>query len=224
MKIIVVHGDNTFKSYERLKKLVDVAKSRGWQIEKIFNKNKNISEALRSKGLFESNKLVLIENFNLIRKKDFSVLNDQKEATEITTIIYHPATLTKTSIKQIKKTDKVEEYKVPKLIWSYLDSFFPGNLKTSLSILHEIVKTEAIEFVFALLSRQIRDVYWAKVEAEGLDLPSWRLGKLKRQASRFTQEKLENIISLFAKADIDAKTSKVSLIDSLDFISITQLE
>ena len=224
MKIIVVHGDDSHTSYERLRVLVDAASKRGWEIDRIFNKNKNIGETLTFSGLFKKDRFVLIENFNLLNKKDLNLINRRLEVDGITVVIYHPGTISKTALKQIKIIHKVEEYKLPKLIWAYLDSFFPGNLKTSLSTLHKLINNEPVEFVFALLSRHLRDVYWAKVDPGGLNLPSWRLGKLQRQASRFSKVQLEMIIKLFANADVDAKTSKVSLADSLDFISITQLE
>ena len=164
MKIIVVHGDHSHTSYERLRVLVDAASKRGWEIDRIFNKNKNIGETLTFSGLFKKDRFVLIENFNLLNKKDLNLINRRLEVDGITVVIYHPGTISKTALKQIKIIHKVEEYKLPKLIWAYLDSFFPGNLKTSLSTLHKLINNEPVEFVFALLTRHLRDVYWAKVD------------------------------------------------------------
>jgi len=40
MKIILIHGDHSLKSYERLQTLINVAKERDWEIVKIDPENK----------------------------------------------------------------------------------------------------------------------------------------------------------------------------------------
>ena len=134
-------------------------------------------------------------------------------------------------MKQLPKIDKVEEFKLPKLIWSFLDSCFPGNAKNALLLLHEIIKNEPVEFVFSLLAKHLRDLYWVKVDSPPgqrpsgpVAYPSWRVEKLKRQSHKFSEGSLEDLINSLAQADIKAKTSQGELIDLLDFIIATKLE
>jgi DNA polymerase III delta subunit len=167
----------------------------------------------------------------LINKKDGEWLKKNKNAVEANVVIYHKGVVTKTALKILPKPDKIEEFKLPKLIWNFLDSFYPGNAKNCLNLLHEIVKKEPIELVFFLLVKQVRDVYWARVGSPPGQRPSgpvayppWRVAKLKKQALKFDENVLKKVINDFANADIKSKTSKAKLIDSLDFIIATKLE
>lgn len=224
MKLIVVHGDDILKSYERLQTFIKSAKSRGWSVKRIKEPSQNIPDALVQDLLFEKEKLVVVENANLINKSTATWLKKKSDDITGTMIICHPNVLTKTFIKSLPNVDKVEEYKLPKLIWSLLDSFYPGNSKMILKLLHEVIEHEPIEFVFSLLARQLRDVYWIKVDPSTAPYPSWRIGRLKRQASKFTKQQLKNLISDLAEIDVKSKTSQENLLDLLDFVIITKLE
>lgn len=224
MKIIVLQGDNTLASYERLQKFIDIAQSRSWIVQKVVDSSQNLGEAIVLDTLFQEKRLVIIEDFRLIGKRELKLLKAKSKDLDITLIIYHHGTLTKTFLKSLPEVDKIEEYKLPKLIWSFLDSFYPRNSKTILHLLHEIIKKDPIEFVFALLARHLRDIYWARIDSQSMPYPSWRVGKLKRQAYRFTYNGLTDLISSLAKADIKSKTSQSELIDELDFIIASKLE
>lgn len=224
MKIIVLHGEDNLKSYERLQKFIEVAKKRGFEIYRISEKGKTISEILSVSSLFARERFFILEDTSLFTKKDSDWLLKKRKDLEGTLIIYHDSILSKTFLNSIPKPDKIEEYKLPKLVWSFLESFWPGNAKNVIQILHKVVQNEPIELVFSLLSRHLRDLYWVKVDHKGIPYPSWRVGKLFHQTSKFTAQDLFDIISLLAEADVRSKTSQEKLIDLLDFIIISHLE
>jgi DNA polymerase III delta subunit len=224
MKLIILHGDNTLKSYERLLKFVEVARERGWEVARVVDKTQNIPEILASESLFGSQKLVVIEKINFINKKTSSWLKTNFKTTNANLVIYHQGIISKTFLKLLPKPDKIEEYKLPKLIWSFLDSFSPGNARNCLLLLHVLVKDEPIEFVFSLLAKHVRDLYWVKTDPKSVPYPSWRVGKLSRQAGKFSKTKLIDTIVCLANADIKVKTTQENLINLLDFIIATQLE
>ena len=145
-----------------------------------------------------------------------------------TLIVYHPNLLAKTKIAKLPKLDKIEEFKLPKLIWSFLESFYPGNADRCFRMFNKIVETEPVEFVFALLARQMRDLYWVKAEEEekkvGENFQAWRVGKLRSQANKFGECQIKEIINNLAEIDIKVKTSKADLASSLDFLIATRLE
>ena len=143
MKIIVLHGDYTTKLYERLKKFIEIAKKRGWEIV-----NDEISQ---TPSLFNKQSLTIIRKYNLISKKD--ILNILKIPG--TLVIYNEGIIPQTFLKELPKETKVEEFKLPKLIWNFLDNI-------SVKLLHQVIKTEPIEFVFSVLSKRFRDLYCAK--------------------------------------------------------------
>jgi DNA polymerase III delta subunit len=57
-----------------------------------------------------------------------------------------------------------------------------------------------------------------------MSYPGWRISKLTQQAKRFTNGKIAELIKTFAEVDIEVKTSKANIIDSLDFIIASELE
>ena len=105
-----------------------------------------------------------------------------------------------------------------------MDSFYPGNLRNTLLLFNDSVKKEAVELIFSLLVRHLRDLFLIKTDPGSLNYPSWRIFKLKRQASRYKEGQLEIILKELADADMASKTSRSDLKDSLDFIIATRLE
>ena len=223
MKIIVLHGDDNLESYKRLQTFIDVAQSRNWTIQRISDNSVNIAETLTTDSLFAEKRLIVIEDHRLLDKKTLLWIKKKKDVLDTTLIIYSHGNITKTFLKSLPRVDKVEEFKLPKLIWSYLESFYPENGKNSLLLLHEIIKTEPIEFVFSLLAKKVKDLYWVKVDAQSLLYPAWRIGKLQRQATKWQKEILEDLIFEFSEADIKSKTSQADLSNLLDFIVLEKL-
>lgn len=211
MKIIILHGDNTYKSYERLTKFIDEAKKRGWEIV-----NDQISF---TPSLFGNKKLIVYRKYQLLTKTEiarFSKLDD-------TLVIYNegiiPQAFLKTLPKDTKSVDTVviEEFKLPKIIWNFLDNI-------SIRLFHEVIKTEPVEFVFALLAKRFRDLYWVKTEPRTMNYELWQIQKLKRQSEKCTTREVEHIINKLAEIDIKVKTGKSDLISELDLLLIKSLE
>jgi hypothetical protein len=75
-----------------------------------------------------------------------------------------------------------------------------------------------------MLVRQLRDMYWARVDPKSLAYPTWRIGKLKKLTSRFDKNALEKLIYEMGKIDIESKTSRGELSKSLDFLMAKYLE
>lgn len=205
MKIIVLHGDYTTKLYQRLNKFIETAKDRGWEIL-----NDEIS---RTASLFNKERLTVVRKYNLIDKKDISHI----VKTPGTLVIYNEGVIPQAFLKELPKETKIEEYKLPNLIWNFLDNI-------SLKSFHEVILTEPIEFVFSLLAKRFRDLYWVKVSENNLPYQPWQISKLKKQAQKYSEDRLKEIIEKLSKIDIKVKTSKADLISELDFMLIKYLE
>lgn len=225
MKAILLHGDHSLDSYHRLQKLIQVAKERDWEVIKIGPKdNLSLPEKFTASNLFEGERFYVIENLGKIKKTDLDWFKKNIDRLSGTTIIYHDKAITNNLLKLIPKTIKTEEYKLPKLIFKFLESFWPGNSTTSIKLLHEVIKDESPEFVFNLLSRHLRDLYWAVLDKDSMPYPGWRVSKLTQQAKRFKKGKVAGLIKTLAEVDIEVKTSKANITDSLDFIIASELE
>ncbi len=212
MKIIVLHGDDSAKSYERLMKFTDVAKKRNWEIVS--------DEFPNTPSLFGIDRLIIYRNYQLLTKND--IKNFDK--FDGTLVIYHDGTLPQTFLKLMPADFKMEKFELPRSLFTFLESFYPGNSIKSLKLLHDLTKTEAIELTFYMLSKHLRDLYWVTIDPKTAQYPSWRLSKLKSQAEKFELEKLKQIISKLSEIDILVKSSKADLLSALDLLIVKQLE
>ena len=224
MKIILLHGDDELKSYGRLKKFIEAAKARSWEVVYLDETELSTLEAIRSRSLFGGESFFILKDIKKIGKKETEWLGKSGEKSEGNLIIYHPSLVPATFLKSLPKTAKIEEFKLPKLIFHFLDSFVPKNAKGAINLLHETAAHQPPEFLFSLLARHIRDLYWVSADARTLPYPSWRVGKLKSQASKFSINQLIQLISKLAEIDVEVKTSKAEVIPSLDLLIATKLE
>ena len=224
MKILLIHGDNTFESYNKLREVLNSSKEKGYRIENILNTDFNFKEKLSSKGLFPEKIIFLLENINLLKSDDFLWINNNVSISDLFIIIYNDGLLGKTIINKLPKNTVINEYKLPQPLWKFLDSFYPENCNKSLQLLNECIKNSPKEFIFTMLSRHLKDLYWAKIEPNGLDYQEWRITKLQNQAGKFSKNLLKSVINDMSEIDLKVKTSKAELLSSLDFIIIEKLE
>src|SRR4030042_6905433 len=222
MKILLIHGDNTFESYQRLNIVLTNSKDKGYRIEIIENNKANFQERINTKSLFREKTVFLLEKISILKKNDFNWIKKNISINDLFLIIYNDGSLGKTIINSFPKDTKVEEYKLPQLLWKFLDSFYPGNIRKSLQLLNKCVKNNPIEFIFSMLSRHMKDLYWVKIEPKGLEYQEWRITKLQNQADKFAKSLLKNIIKEMSEIDLKVKTSKGELFPSLDFMIITK--
>jgi DNA polymerase III delta subunit len=203
MKIIVLHGDDTIKLYERLTKFTEEAKKRQWELtDYSFNEISN-------QTLFDSEKFFILRDYKKLDKTELKQLD--KYLGNL--IIYHEGKIPALTLKTYNAS-KVEVFELPQKLWGFLDNI-------SLKGLHEVIRTEAVEMVFALLASRMKDLYWAKVGTP--PYPSWRVSKLKSQGSKFSEETLKEVIQEMAEIDVNSKLGKENLLSSLDMLMVKKL-
>lgn len=225
MKIILLHGDNWPKISQRLTKFIDVAKARGYRIERIdLDGNLNFEEKLSGTSLFKEEKLFIIDNVKLLKKKDCEWLKKNSKRLDGNLVIACPSILTKTFISSLPNPDKIESYEIPKKIWLFFDSIYPGNFKFALNLLHEVIETEAPELIYALLGRHLKDLYITLVMPSALGYQPWRIKKLTGQANKFSKNKLKEFINSLALSDYLSKTGESDLVSELDLIIAARLQ
>ena len=212
MKTIVLHGDDSSKSYERLMKFVETAKKRGWDV--VYDAFPN------TPSLFGTERLIIYRDFTLLSKNDIKNL----DRFDGTLVIYHDAVLPQTFLKLMPQDFKMEKFELPKLLFTFLESFYPGSSVRAIKLLHDLTKTEAIELTFYMLARHLKDLYWVSINPKTNQYPDWRLSKLKSQSEKFKDGQLEQIISALADIDIAVKTSKADLLTELDLLIVKHLE
>src|SRR3989339_296267 len=223
MKIVVIHGEDTARSRARLEEVVDRVKAKGYEVVRLSGQEKtNLTESTRFQSLFGTKQLYLLDDFDpaIFLKFITSSVRD----SEIDIIAYFSKEVGKLVLKGLPPGSKLEKFDIPQKLWTFLDSFYPGNRKILLKLLHEAVTTNAIEMVVAMLARQLKDVYWVKLEPTTFAGPPWRLGKLKNKDRSFSITQLRKVIRLVAKSDYESKTGQADLLTSLDLTIIKELE
>lgn len=223
MKIIILHGDYYEKTYDQLQFYKEKARSEGLEIIQIDLK-KDVSEQLVSKSLFEKEMVYILEDVNKLTNSDFNWLNSYSKKIKGNLIIIDRNKIKSNLINKFSISPKVEEFKLPKVIWNFLDSFYPGNSSACLKIFQDLKDNEPDVFVFALLAKHLKDLIILKLDKEVLEYPKWRIAKLESQAGKFSLSDLKKIISEMSKIDIKVKTSNENLFHSLDFLIATKLE
>lgn len=206
MKITLIHGEDTNGSYKALTELRNSVKKKGWTVTK----------QLGSSDLFDKKQVYFCDDISKLKKEDLG--------GDGFMIIYSSHELTPNQLKILPKDSKIQKFDLPKIIFNFLDSFYPGNAKKVLNLLHELTSRESVELVFAILVKHIRDIYWVKVDEAGLPYPDWRVLKIMKQADRFKMEDLKLVINKLSEIDVKAKTSTEKLGTLLDFVVLTNLQ
>lgn len=224
MKITVIYGTHATASRSRFQHILDGLHKRGWEIVHITSGKMSVTEILSGVSLFDSQKAYVCEDLKILDAKVLKWIEDHEKKLEINLLLYHDGDLPVKLSGFFSKRAKLEKFELPKTIFIFLDSIYPGNSKQSLKLLHEVTKSEPIEFVFALMGTLFRDLYWVKNDSQTMSIAPWRQSKLKSQASKFSDTILIYIIRVLAELDIKVKTSQTNLSRSLDLFILKELK
>ena len=218
MNIIVVHGEDLASVVARITKFYQTAKDRDWEVIRLNKSSgRKLSEELTQASLFGGERLFSI-NASDLTNQDLIWLAKENTKQQITLVIYSDTPLTATFLNQLPKSAKTERFDLPKLIFKFLESFYPGNLESCGKLFQILITNTQPEFIFILLSKLARDLVIAKADPKTLSYPTWRISKLSTQSEKFKQETLIVLIAKLAQADILAKTSRRSLVNSLNLL------
>ena len=220
MKIFVIHGDDTTKSYARLVTFIETAKKRSWEVVYIDEVNASPREVLSTPSLFGDERFFILKDLKKLSEKDFDWINSSNIVGNL--VIYSDKKIPATTLKKFKKIEKAEEFSLPFIIFKFLDYVYPGNAKLVLKSFSELATSQAPEFIFSLVSKQIRDLYWSTLKDKP-SFPPWKMQKINSVASKFKEGQLKKIIKKLASIDFKAKTGKAIIKDELELLFAEEL-
>ncbi|MEK7526525.1 MAG: hypothetical protein AAB546_03540 [Patescibacteria group bacterium] len=223
MKITLIHGEDAQAARLRFTKITEAIRLRGWEIVSI-DISKTLGEQLRSNSLFEEQILFICENLEKMPAKDLDWLGKNFANFDSNLLLYYKNNAPKTFLSKLPKTIKIESFDIPMELFKMLELMYPGNAKNFFVTFKRVLKKQPVELVFAMLARQVKDMYWCLVDEKSMGMPSWKAGKIKSQANKFGLEKLTTLISRLAQIDMKTKTSNTDLPQSLDLLLISHLE
>ena len=215
--MIILHGDHQPNSRQRLTTLITEANAHNVNVTRVEATDltaNTLEMLLGQNSLFDTTELVIIEGLHSLpagqqRKTIIQLLTQHTQNPNL--IIWENKSLTTAQLKNFQNA-KIEEFKIKKLLFAWLDSLSPQTQKGRLLMLFgQVIDQESVEFVFLMLARQIRLLIQTK---EGISPPSgspFMLSKLRRQAQAFTLEQLLKLHAQLLKIDLDQKTGKSQL-------------
>ncbi|HLE48664.1 MAG TPA: hypothetical protein VI819_01395 [Patescibacteria group bacterium] len=221
---ILIHGDDIEKSYHRKNVMISAAKKRGWDIVSVSKNGTGFKNAVTNPLLFSADRLIYVDKFSDLTEKDLAFLKSYEKKLDATVLFFNEGLLSAVKIKSLPKSVKIEKYDLPVLLWKFLDSIYPGNLKYSLKLFNDLAAVTAPEFVFSLMAKLFRDLYWVSFQGSTIPYPPWRIGKISSQAKKFDKNEVEKIIEEMSEIDIKVKTSRANLKESIDLLLIKHLE
>ena len=216
--MIIIHGGHQVDAQNKLSQLLETAKGKALEVEKIEAKNLTVarlSQSLTPSSLFSGSRLVIISGLlSLPQSNNKKKLLEILKKTKNTNLILfeekaiHPAT-----IKSLP-TSEVHLFKESPLIYKFIDSLNPASPKQALSVLEEIIKSrQPLEFLFFMLARHVRQLIQIKTPGS-LKLAPWQLGKLSKQSSLFSTDKLIDLHHRLYDIDKRQKTSQVKSLET----------
>lgn len=224
----LLHGDNQLLSRQRLTNLTTTFKSQG-VVEQVNLDGKKVElgevkQALEAGSLFGDQRLVVLEELlsapDSKRKKEvIDYLASVKSSRLV--IVWEKKEIKVGNLKKIGKKFQVEIFKVPALVFKFLDSVGPGNQKQTLGLLSQLEDKEP-EMIFYLLAQRIRQLIIAKdLGKKGLaDLHGWQQSRLINQAAQFELDQIVRLYQNLLLIDYQQKTgqSPFSLKSNLDLL------
>lgn len=219
MRISFVHGEDSAKAYQKYGQLIAQSQKRGFTIIPIANIKDVVSQSL-----FEDKLVFTLEKPAKVKPNDWKWFKLNADKYNSNLLIFYDGTAPAQVIRNLPTSTQVEKFEYPKIIFQFLESFYPGNSHNCLSLFNQLVHKQPVELIFHLLSRQLRDLYWVELSTNTLNLPIWRKNKLSQQAGKFGKKNLRRAISILSEIDIKSKTSDASLKAMLDLFIIKELK
>lgn len=212
---ILIHGDDTNSSYKHLQQLKE-----DYDGEKVTLVAKELTtvtlaESLQSTSLFETKKLLVVEN----PKGNKKLFDSLDVSEEFDLIIYETSKLTSAETASLQKKLpklKIEEFKLSPTVFKFVDSLKPGNAKVIFPLWQTYIASEEPEIAFAMIVRQFRLLILAKdgfkfFPDDLKNLSPWQRTNLENQTKNFTKDELLASYKKLQKIDYQTKTGQTPL-------------
>lgn len=209
--ITLLHGDQKDASRAELNRLKTAA--HGKEIRELDGKNveaATLTQALESSSLFGGSTLVIIENLvtkaGKKTKQLEGLLSLVKNAKETDVILWEEKEVTKTVIAKLGLGVQIRLFKIPSILFQVLDEVKPGQVKSLLPMVQELLQTEPAEIFCALLVKRVRQLIVLRDGLTPGDIQPWQASRLTSQTKLFTMEKLLTMYRRLLDSEYALKT------------------
>lgn len=172
-------------------------------------------------SLFGQKKVLAIENLLLGAKSKEKEKIIEKIAKDegCNIVIWEGKDIPKADQKKYPGNFIFKNFKLPQILFNFLDSLSPGKTKENLNLFHRVIEEVDPAYVFLMVVRQFRYLILAS-ENELSGMPPWQSGKFFRQTKLFNKEKLLIVYEKLLEIDYRQKTSQSvnNLVFELDLL------
>jgi len=210
-KIYFFSGDDIVSSRKAYIDQIELFKNQGFEVENIPAKDVDevkLENIFGSPDLFGNSRILTTEGFLSGPKSKNKEKLIQKISSFLSPIFvdWEEKEISKTEISKLREDTVIKNFKLPNLLFEFLDKLAPKNSEENLQKLQEVLQNIEPGLVFSMIVRQIKLLILA-VEDELDTLAPWQLAKIKRQSKLFSLEKLIKIYQKLLNIDFNQKTS-----------------
>jgi DNA polymerase III delta subunit len=226
--IQIFHGDGTATSRKLLQEAIAKDRANEREIQALAGDKlapKDLESVLAAGNLFAQESLVIENLLGRLRSKDkdacIQLIAEYQGEKNI--FLWDKREITKPNLAKLAKA-RVSISKAPTALFTLTESLEPGSAGRSLNLLHQTVKDTEDIIVFTMIARQVSYLIMIKSGTSPKFAP-WQMGKLKTQATKWSDKQLSDFLSQLLDIDFSIKTgrSKLSYTDHLDLLLTTLL-
>lgn len=224
--ITLLHGDFIEASrneFFRLKK-----EAVGQEVRVVEGKSieePELTQAVESSSLFGGNTYVFIEHlFGKLGKQPKKaegfchILLRGAETTNI--VLWEDRETAPSIVKHLGNKTTVRLFKLPAMIFQFLDSFTPKAKKQLIIQFQKLAAEVSAEVIFAMLVKRVRQLIQLSDRQAPAGLAPWQIQRLTTQASSFTMEQLIHIEKQLLDIEVSIKSgsSAFSLTSHIEYL------
>jgi DNA polymerase III delta subunit len=197
--IYLIHGDNTTASREEFHQLK--AKMAGKEIRDLSGKSVDLAaltQALESGSMFGGDTAVFIDNlFGSLGLKIklceqyAEIIRNAGDSLDI--VLWEEKEIGKTVQNGLGPKIINRMFKLPVLIFNFLDGIRPDNVQSLLMQYQKLKETAASELIFAMIIRRFRQLVMLRDNVMPEGLQEWQAARLTTQAEYFSMEQLTDL-------------------------------
>lgn len=228
--ITILHGENTTQSRQKLFELLQAYGQKEFALNRLEAAKldqKTLEEELGTIDLFESKKLIVIEELHSlpVSKKRTALLQQLASASDQEIVLWEKKTLTKKMLSLFPSA-QVYSFKASKVLFTWLESLgSTQSAKAKLTYLHDAIRADSDQFCFIMAIWYVRLLLQEKAPsaASYSIAPPFMRAKLQAQAGKIPLEKLLNLHAELLAYDVLQKTGKPALTatQQLDLLTLT---
>ncbi len=222
--LVIVCGDDTAASRRYFLELQDRYKKQGFYIAPLSSSllADTLKEDLGTVTLFNEKKVYAIENITRSLNRTSTILRTQlKDVAQNNKLTILDWESHKTAREISLKEAQITEFKLPASIFKLLDLCYPGSLAQFIQLFRQVSQSVEPEFVFAMLSKHVRQLILASQNSLPSSVPSWQRAKLYEQSAKWQESAIIAFYESLGRLDQNVKSGKDTLgvQQSLDIIA-----